>query len=454
MSHKQWFLAGGGFGLVLLALLWPFLGLIQVLLAITVVLGFVALWAVALAKVLHAYRGPWRIDAQEGHYPALRYRDGHIEKLEEVYPFPNVTTYSPRTVSPALSPPTSVIDAAPALPPLPSAPPFAAIAHQISPGHLVLGYGSAGRIGGDISDLLSTAIAGRPGTGKTTLLRFVCAQVLRIGGQPVLFDPHGSIADELSGLLECAEDASDMERLAEQLESQLEARLSARRAGQPPAVPLLLLADEWPIISQLAPEAVRVAGRIVLEGRKVGVYALISGQGLPSEQLGGSLVRDALSSRYVFQTTPAQARMAGLDNETAKRLLLTLEAAGPGYAILASARRKPEVVAIPDTSPDDLRAFLAPGTVLPPLPPDFLSRLEAAQAQKQPNPSLAFSRAQESARESLKTPLVSAREKAKQDILGWFAQGVTKPHVIARKMGRASSYAEDVRQILQEEELI
>jgi hypothetical protein len=60
---------------------------------------------------------------------------------------------------------TPVEEEAPSvLPALPRAEPFAAIVQSIRPGHLVLGYNLAGAIAGDISDLLSTAIIGRPGT--------------------------------------------------------------------------------------------------------------------------------------------------------------------------------------------------------------------------------------------------------------------------------------------------
>ena len=242
----------------------------------------------------------------------------------------------------------------------------------------------------------------------------------------------------MEDVLECAEDTSSIARLAARLEQELDQRLAARREKHPIGAPMLVLADEWPVIAQIAPEAVRITGRVILEGRKVGVYALVSGQGLPAEHLGGSLFRDALSSRYIFCTTPAQARLAGMDNETAKSLIERLETAGPGYAILASARRRPEIVAIPDTRPNDLRALVGTFT-LPPLPP---------------NPYFAFSRAEENTPAAPKTPLVSASEKAKNEVLSWYARGVTKPHVIARKMGRASSYAEDVKQILREEGLI
>jgi len=241
---------------------------------------------------------------------------------------------------------------------LPIAPPFATIAHLVAPGRILLGYTTHGPINGDITDLLSTAIVGRPNTGKTTMLRFVVAMLLKIGGIPVLWDPHGSIVDELGDVLSVSESAQDIANSATAIEQELQRRLLARRAGSQLNPPMLLIADEWPVISQIAPDAIQIARRVVLEGRKVNMFALICGQGLPAQLLGGTLVRDALSSRYVFNTTPAQARMAGLDNDTAKELLAQLDTAGPGKAILASATRRPEIVAIPATTAGDIRGLL------------------------------------------------------------------------------------------------
>ena len=243
---------------------------------------------------------------------------------------------------------------------LPHADSFAAMLALVGPSRFCLGYGASGPIFGSIDDLLSTAIVGRPGTGKTTLLRFETAQLLAAGGTPMIWDPHGNIADELGDLLEVQEGPQEIDAAALRLERQLDYRLKERRDGRKPGNTILLLADEWPIIAAACAHAIATMRRIVLEGRKVGMYALISGQGLPAALLEGTLVRDALSSRYVFHTTSQQARLAGLDNETAKALLAQLDTAGPGRAILASARLKPEVVAIPDTRVDDIRRCITP----------------------------------------------------------------------------------------------
>jgi len=183
--------------------------------------------------------------------------------------------------------------------------------------------------------------------------------VLLIGGKPIIFDPHGSILDDLGSSFECAESPRDIIDYAHSLDAHLTKRLRARRAGQTHFKPVLLLVDEMPIIASMAVEALPAIRRIVLEGRKVGMFALISGQGVPASILGGTLVRDAMASRYVFCTSPQQARMAGLENDIAKSMMAILENAGPGKAVLATSNRKPEIVAIPDTTTDDIRLLFS-----------------------------------------------------------------------------------------------
>lgn len=245
---------------------------------------------------------------------------------------------------------------------MPVAPSFAQIVHQIAPGHLFLGQSINGPIWGGIVDLLSTLIAGRPGTGKSTQLRNVCGQILKVQGQPVIFDPHGSIVDDLGNVFQCAETPDDITDQSKWIAGQLDTRLIQRRAGQSQFKPMLLLVDEMPIVASMSALALEAIRRIVLEGRKVGMFALISGQGVPASILGGTLVRDAMSSRYVFCTSPQQARMAGIENETAKRLMTLLEEAGPGKAVMATASRKPEIVAVPYTSTDDIRLLVPRNT--------------------------------------------------------------------------------------------
>jgi hypothetical protein len=243
---------------------------------------------------------------------------------------------------------------------LPTAPALAEIlagGFQPTIDRVLLGYTAEGPIYGPVSALLSTAIAGRPNQGKSTLLRLVYAQLLRAGGAVAIYDPHGSILDDVGNAPArlIASSGKELDDAAAWLDSELEQRLGLYRKGHRTFQPLLNLCDEFPVISLASPTLVKAAGRVVLEGRKVGMYALISGQGLPAEQFNGRLVRDALSSRYVFKTSAAEARRAGLSGDAAK----LVESLSPGRAML-DGPILPTIVAIPNTTATDL-VGLTPG---------------------------------------------------------------------------------------------
>lgn len=238
-------------------------------------------------------------------------------------------------------------------PELPTAPRFAdllATGWQPTPESMLLGYNQSGPLYGPLSSLLSTAVAGRPGQGKSSLLRLVAAQVALIRGVVVTLDPHGSIAEDVPGIaLFNASTGPELDQAAYWLNQELDRRLADYRKGQRQFKPFMALNDEFPVISLASKKAVEAISRIVLEGRKVRMYSLISGQGLPANQFGGSLVRDALSSRYIFQTTSRQGQIAGLDKEAVK----LLDQLDIGRAIL-DGPVKPQIVAIPFVEPDDL----------------------------------------------------------------------------------------------------
>jgi hypothetical protein len=115
----------------------------------------------------------------------------------------------------------------------------------------------------------------------------------------------------------------------------------------------MILIDEFPLLSRASADVVEVVGRVVLEGRKVHIYVMVAGQGFPASLFGGTLVRDAFNSRYVCHTSTKQAQMAGLDNESAG-WVRTLPR---GYAVL-DGPVDPQIIAIPNTSREDLTALL------------------------------------------------------------------------------------------------
>ena len=296
----------------------------------------------------------------QGNYPARITQYGVIvlELGNYTQPTPHSFTYSPHitassdTARPQIVNPILVTELPPtALPTAPSLAELVAGGWRPTRQRMLLGFNLAGPIYGAVSDLLSVGIAGRPGQGKSTLLRFIFWQVVTAGGRALVLDPHGSILEDVTGAPVDFEASSgeELNTAAAWMVQELETRLEQRREGKRVFTPMLALCDELPVISLSSKAASGAIGRVVLEGRKVSMFALISGQGLPAENFGGRLVRDALSSRYVFKTSNAEAQRAGLDKETA-RLVDQLE---PGRAILAGIV-EPGIVAIPNLTGADL----------------------------------------------------------------------------------------------------
>lgn len=278
-------------------------------------------------------------------------------------PFGYGTTSNLHSYAPHIETPQAIPLAEAPTPPLldtpgqPAAPPLRDLVQRgfrPTQQQMLLGYTTHGPLYGGIEDLLSTAIAGRPKTGKTTLLRFIAAQLILAGGRLVILDPHGSLADGASIPAEwIATSAGEMHDGAAWLVDELETRLAQYRQGRREFSPLMVMADEWPVISLASKPAVEAAQRVILEARKTNYYGLISGQGLPASQFGGSLARDALSSRYIFRTTAAQARYAGLDKDTA-RLVEDL----PRGTAIFEGMINPTPVAIPLVTGEDLSQLL------------------------------------------------------------------------------------------------
>ncbi len=243
-------------------------------------------------------------------------------------------------------------------PPFPQADPFRHIWQQISWTQMVLGYrlvnGASHAILGSVVALLSTIAAGRPGTGKSSLIRLICAQLAKIGGISVVWDMHGSVTRSLKGqpalgthladpeqrykLLFPCKDSAQIVQSALDLIAMLEKRLKEYDVGRSVWQPVLLLADEWPLIyytlSKLKLETGENAGevvfealrRVVLEGRKVYLFGFVSGQGLNAKLLGGdTLVKHAMATHYAFRTEPLQAQLIGIEASDFKPFLARCE---------------------------------------------------------------------------------------------------------------------------------
>src|SRR6184192_1318868 len=60
---------------------------------------------------------------------------------------------------------------------------------------LILCYTVDGPLYGTVLDLLSMAIVGKPGRGKTTALMYYVSMLLKNGAEVFIWDPHGTMGE-------------------------------------------------------------------------------------------------------------------------------------------------------------------------------------------------------------------------------------------------------------------
>jgi hypothetical protein len=201
-----------------------------------------------------------------------------------------------------------------------------------------------------LEDMLSVGIVGRPKTGKTTLLRFVFVQCVMVGAQVIVWDLHRTIVGSLPGANALTR-IEEIDQSAERVMLELERRIEQGRYTDRP---IMVLVDEFPLLAPNSESATMALNRIILEGRKVNLFSMVAGQGLPAALFGGSTPRDALSSRFILHTTTRQAMMAGLEKDTAP-WVIDLKC---GSAVV-DGPVDAQIVTIPNTTQDDVRLALA-----------------------------------------------------------------------------------------------
>src|SRR5579864_3713926 len=194
-------------------------------------------------------------------------------------------------------------------PQLPAAPPFRSIAHLMTSESIILTYTSAGPVYGEVSDLLSMALVGKPKRGKTTALLYYLCILLLAHAEVWVWDPHGEMS-ELAYGLNYFDRLEDIAKSVPYLEKQLNERDALYKATKQVKHPLVLLVDELPVIAEWertqrklkheVPSPYYIMKRFTLEARKWNGYVFISGQSLPAEVLP-TLTRDNLSSRLVLE---------------------------------------------------------------------------------------------------------------------------------------------------------
>jgi hypothetical protein len=262
----------------------------------------------------------------------------------------------PRTVThnygQLAQPETPLLDA-----PTVAALPFRSMYQEIGPDRFVFGYRQDGTpVYGAQRKLGSGClVVGRPDMGKSSLARYWLAMALAAKIPTIMLDPHGSIAEEVGELLECCQSVTEIRAAARQVLALVDARLANMKAQHQP---LLVLVDEWRWHVKNSPESTEAVARVIMEGRKLRMSAMLFGHSYSAEGIGRD-VFDNTTSQYVFWTSSLQARMAGLEmTEANKALLGTLRTAGPGKTILSLPGDAPEVVSISETTVQDIAMMI------------------------------------------------------------------------------------------------
>jgi hypothetical protein len=239
-------------------------------------------------------------------------------------------------------------------PALPAAPPLMQLlreGYRPTANRMLLAYDTEGPVYGDLEHLLSVAIAGRQGMGKTTFLRFVCANCVMIGAHVELWDVHADVVKQLPGITAYTQ-AEEIRLSALRMLRELQRRIRGQLRDE---VPILVMCDEANYVMNMVEETVDVIRELVFQGRKFRMYCMVSTKHVPAKMFGDAGVRDAFSAHVAYQCSRAVARMLGFDLETLDEFPVTQ--LPPGYALFDAGGR-PRIIQVPNTTADDIRGLL------------------------------------------------------------------------------------------------
>lgn len=270
----------------------------------------------------------------------------------------NKTLPSPTASAPAL--PASSEQSA--MGPSSAIPAFRDILNTLEPGDpMVLGFDhiTGTPITGGFKRIYSCGIFGVSGSGKTTGLYSIIAQSLLLYPEIkyMVIDPHADRPEGLTkGLpktkhfehLDALNVRPGLTRFVQELDNRLKTNKNYKNA------PFVLLIDELPVIMKSSQgQAVEaVLGRIASEGRKVDMFALISGQDTRLKAAGGN--RDLLTSQIAYNLKKKQARYLFDDAEIVDLHKVVRDAKEPGLCVFNATDDMPVLMKQPLCTHEDV----------------------------------------------------------------------------------------------------
>ena len=273
----------------------------------------------------------------------------------------------PPLLSPPMDLPALVAEAG-----LPGLTTLGALGFVPSAAAILLGLGPGGtRLTVPAGDALChIALGGKTGTGKSNLLRLLLTQLAAAGCETYLCDPHfapinPTTGDDWRGIAAATvpgraiTDKAEIVALVAGLGAELDRRLARWGNSLDPGPARFYAIEELPLLTAYDKDFMPKLGRLLREGRKLGLYLMVAAQDLLVSTLGGSS-----GLRAQFQTL----YYGGGDPITARTLLGSKQIEPPGKGVVwlrsAATGNEPTLVRVPLVeNADILRLLPAPASV-------------------------------------------------------------------------------------------
>ncbi len=238
---------------------------------------------------------------------------------------------------------------------------FQAAVRQFKPGSVLIGYDNAGNaVYFALKDFVSCAFGGGSGSGKTSKLRFLCAQMALQGVNLSILDAHQgndqSLVDSLGNLVNLPNvRVFPAFETADAVKTMLTEVQAAIDAGKPADAPSVYILDELRPLNRACEHVETLMDVLANEGRKFNQFGVFASQTWEAKMFkqAGSSARDACVLKMAARMPKEQARILFKDGDSARQVA---KLARPD--MFADSAAFSGVVTVPFCSKDDLNSLV------------------------------------------------------------------------------------------------